>query len=260
LTNVGNPVQTRRYTEEHIDVNEGSVQSTTRNWFLGHWRGETSLGVAYWRNNVLVANARVMIGIAVVFSAVRLHNNNTAPNLWLMAALAAGRDPMPKVWVNVIGDGTTVWLQGTMGEGSADEVRKTLETHPHVDTVMLTSRGGRAAEAEGIALLVRRKHLNTNVRVGCLSACTYVLVAGEHRSAEESAKIGFHRSSLPGLPSEREPHLIQQMVEYYRSAGLPPSFIDRVVAIKPENMWYPTRDELWEARVLNYTPKDEPSK
>jgi hypothetical protein len=49
------------------------------------------------------------------------------------------------------------------------------------------------------------------------------------------------------------------MAEYYRSAGLPTSFIDRVVAIKSENMWYPTRDELWEAGMLNYTPKDEPS-
>jgi hypothetical protein len=87
-------------------------QSTTRNWFLGHWRGETSLGVAYWRNNVLLAHV-VPASLYKVYSTV-------GP---LRSSLR--------------------WA------ASVSDLRKTFETHPHVDTVMLTSRGGRAAESEG---------------------------------------------------------------------------------------------------------------
>jgi len=143
------------------------------NWFLKHWRGEETLGFAYWRNSVVFANilpalagatyfavdpfkyslqtntsvalavritliaiwiwgivgvirsanrhtsrggslgwanvARVMIFISVIGVSIRFYHN--MPGLWLEARLAAGRDPMPKVWINMTltKDGEGIW-------------------------------------------------------------------------------------------------------------------------------------------------------
>ena len=33
-----------------------AVSPPKRNWIIRHWRGEESLGIAYWRNSVLLAN------------------------------------------------------------------------------------------------------------------------------------------------------------------------------------------------------------
>jgi hypothetical protein len=280
---------------------------------LRHWRGEDSLGIAYWRNSVLFANAaptallmfyrsidpfanqvqwesivallleplllliwlwgivgamrsanrhtsrggslfwanaaRLVICIAIISVPVRAYLS-TYPQLKLLAALAAGHDPMPRVWVYIVESGKTLWLQGTLGEGSAEEVRHALATNPQLTTVMLSSRGGRVGEANQIAQMIRQRKLDTTVRGSCLSACTHVLLAGEHRSATESAKIGFHRSTLPGLTTMDEFYLSHRMFIYYRSLGLPSTFVAKVIETPPQSMWYPTQEELLEARVL----------
>jgi hypothetical protein len=48
--------------------------------------------------------------------------DSTLPRLKLIVALAANHDPMPKLWVYIVENGKTPWLQGTLGEGSAEEV------------------------------------------------------------------------------------------------------------------------------------------
>jgi hypothetical protein len=284
-----------------------------RNWFVRHWRGEESLGIAYWRNSVLFANitpwvlltlyplldpfahslrwdstvslllmplalviwvwgivgvirsanrhtkrggsrlwanvARVMVCFGIIGTAVRLYTS--VPSLELLAKLAADHDPIPKVWIYVVDDGKTLWLQGILGEGSAEEVQRAFGANPLVKTVMLSSRGGRAAEAKRIAQIISQKHLDTAVRGSCQSACTYLLLAGEHRAAEASSKIGFHRATFPGITSLGETYSNYRMLAHYRSVGLPSWFIDRAVGTPPTSMWYPTHQELLEARVLS---------
>jgi hypothetical protein len=207
-------------------------------------------GTLLWANV-----ARTMIGIAVFVFVVRL-GTHTIPTMWSMAAIAVGHDPMSKIGVATTSDGKSLWAQNMIGEGSAAAVDQALNSSPRVSTVILSSVGGRITEAESIALLVKQKHLNTTVQGNCLSACTYILLAGAHRSAPQSAKIGFHQATFPGTTNLGQMIIDHQMVDYYRSAGVTQSFIDRVMATPSVSMWYPTRDELIEAGVLNQTSDD----
>ena len=41
-------------------------ETSTPSWFLSHWRGETSLGISYWLNGILLASllpTLILIGI-----------------------------------------------------------------------------------------------------------------------------------------------------------------------------------------------------
>jgi hypothetical protein len=308
-------------TSSEDSIAEIVSPATRTNWILKHWRGEETLGVAYWRNSVLLGGllpllltmiyasvdpfqhslratalagvlirlsrlaiwiwaivgvvrsanhhasrggsrfwanvARVIVGTAVIGTALQLYHGEMA-TLKALAAIGTGHDPMPKVWVNTIKDGAAIWIQGTIGEGSAAEVDLALDKYTRATTVILSSRGGRLVEAELIALQVKQRHLDTTVRGSCVSARTYILLAGYRRSASETSKIGFHQPSFPGMGILTQRALTRQMIKYYQSVELPQSFIDHVAATSPGSVWYPTHDELREARVLNTA--DESSK
>lgn len=301
-----------RADPEEITDNAASLVDKP-NWILRHWRGDEILGIAYWRNSVLLANltpwlvatiyplvnpfsyslrwdstvslvavpllllvwlwgivgamrsanrhasrggsrfwanvARVVMCIAIIGTTIRMYYS--IPAVKLLAALATDHDSMPKAWVYIVDDGKTLWLQGALGEDSAEEVQRALEANPQVKTVMLSSRGGRAAEANRISQMIGQKHLDTTVRGSCLSACTYLLLAGKTRTAPESAKVGFHRATFPGITTIGEIYANSRMTAHYRSAGIASWFIDRTMATPPNSMWYPTHQELLEARVLS---------
>jgi hypothetical protein len=41
------------------------------------------------------------------------------------------------------------------------------------------------------------------------------------------------------------------MQDVYKSAGLPDAFVQLIVQTVPQDMWYPTRDELISSNVIN---------
>jgi hypothetical protein len=285
--------------------------TTTPGWFLSHWHGETSLGISYWLNGILLASllptliviayslidplrhslranalvglvlitlrlglwiwtivgvtrsanrhtsrggklfwanaARVMICIAVVATLINA-KRSLIPEMRLLTAMAIGHDPMDTVNMEAAADGRTITLDGTLGQGSVDKLQKIFYASPDATTLVLNSDGGRAAIAEELALRIRQRHLNTLVEDHCLSACTYLFLAGVKRELGEDADLGFHQPTAPGLITVND--IVREMVEYYRSVGLREWFIDRVVATPPDEMWYPTRRELEEAGVL----------
>ncbi len=284
----------------------------TPSWFLSHWRGETSLGISYWLNGILLGSllptliligysrinpfrhslrvnacvililftlclclwiwtnvgvirsanrhtsrggklfwanvARVMICLAVVLTLVKLERS-LIPQMRLLTAIARGHDPMDTVNVEVTPDGRTIMIEGMLGAGSVDKVQKIIDASPDATTLELNSDGGREQIAEELALRVRQRHLNTSVRDHCVSACTYIFLAGAKRELAEDAELGFHQASALGVVAS-DKKIIQDMVEYYRSAGLRESFIDHIVATPPDDMWYPTRRELENAGVI----------
>ena len=44
--------------------------------------------------------------------------------------------------------------------------------------------------------------------------------------------------------------MTQDMMDVYRTAGLPESFVRRVGTTPPEQMWYPTLEELISSNVI----------
>jgi hypothetical protein len=289
-------------------------QADRPSWFLSHWRGETSLGISYWLNGILLGTAlpnlvlivyslltplrhhfrldavvtlilvaaqislwvwvvvgvirsanrhtsrggklfwantaRVVICISVIVTIVRIESREI-PRIRMLASLAVGRDPLDTVSVDSSTDGRTITLDGTIGIGSVAKFQRVLDASPDATTLILNSDGGREVVAQELALRIGRRHLNTFVEDHCVSACTFLFLAGTKREADDDADLGFHQPTAEGLTSREKTIMIQEMVEYYRSQGLREWFIDRIVATSPENMWYPTPAELKEGGVLN---------
>ena len=284
------------------------------NWFLSHWRGEASLGVAYWLNGLLLgyllpagvtfgfiflnplgnyprvndfavliltvaqlvlwvwvvvgivrsanrhtdrggklfwANvARVLMGISVLGMGFSLHNR-IFPEIRLLSSLAAGHDPFGVVDVQTSADGQIISVDGTIGQGSLDKLQEVLAASPNATTVLLNSDGGREKEAESMSALIRKRQLNTSVEDHCLSACTLVFLGGSKRDVAEDAQLGFHQSTGLVKTDFEQQIAIQEMRQSYRALGVREWFIDRIVATPPDSMWYPTKDELKSAGVLN---------
>jgi hypothetical protein len=168
-----------------------------------------------------------------------------------MASIAAGHDPLDAASVEVTADGRTITFDGTFGGSAVDELQRVIDASPNATTLLLNSDGGRESAAEELALRVRQRHLDTLVQDQCLSACTFVFLAGNKREVADDAALGFHQSTVQGASAMAQTIMDEQMAEYYRSHGVRQWFIDRIVATPPESMWYPTRDELEQAGVLN---------
>jgi hypothetical protein len=188
--------------------------------------------------------------IAVVFGMLSTfgHLSNEGPALREFFLIATGNDPMGPVTVRVLSGGRSVLIAGTMREGSADEATRILAAMPQVETLVLSSRGGRMAEAKALAGIVRARGINTYVEDLCESACTFVFLAGKNRASTRTARIGFHAPAFAGSEGSSE-----YARKVYQDAGLPESFIRRALGVSNKDMWYPSRDELIEAKVITRT-------
>ncbi len=173
------------------------------------------------------------------------------PQMKEYALLASGHDSMKPVEISSMPNGHVLILRGTLGEGSMERFAATVGKTPGLKTVSLNSPGGRLREAKQMAALLKSRQLNTYVEGECSSACTYVFLAGKDRAATPNAHIGFHQPSFAGMGSTELAIASSGMEKYYRAANLPGDFIHRVLQIKPEGMWYPNREELLKANVIN---------
>lgn len=215
----------------------GIVRSANRHTARG--------GKLFWANT-----ARVMMCISVIALAVRLERS-FIPQTRLMASIAAGHDPLDAASVEVTPDGRTITFDGTFGEKAVEELQRVMDASPNATTLVLNSDGGRESAAEELALRVRKRNLNTLVEDHCLSACTFIFLAGSTREIGEDGELGFHLGTVEGISEMGKSIMQVQMAQYYRSHGVRQSFIDHIVATPPESMWYPTEDELKEGGVLN---------
>lgn len=221
----------------------------------GAWRSSSKYaaqgGLFVWAG---VAKAALVVGaIAMTASLVLIY----LPLFAVFAPLAVGYEPLGHVRLTVREQ--AIIVEGVLGTGVADEIGMSLnrsrsftgwanDNAPVVNTLVLSSPGGRLVEAYRLAQMVRYRGLNTYVADICLSACTYVLIAGRDRAAPNGARIGFHSPAIPGLQFTNIGRAYQSRI--YRQAGIPDWFIERVNAIPPEQMWFPTAEELLQAHVL----------
>lgn len=292
-----------------------SPEKLSSNYLVRHWRGELSLGVAYWGGGILalivqsalmavmtqmegnyslravsfadmgvmlfsvlawlwlvvgtwrsadrhvarggasawanVAKFMVVIGFITMVKALSV---NILPQVKELALIASGNDPIGEIVVKVSANGRSVIVNGALREGSADEIQKILDAVPGATSLVLQSNGGRLLEAQQLARAIRDRNLDTYVENQCLSACTFVFLAGKDRAATPNARIGFHQPSFPGLDADAQRLMTQSMMDIYRTAGLPESFIQRIGKTPPEDMWYPTREELIASNVITSVP------
>lgn len=216
---------------------------------VGAWRSAgyhvARGGRAVW---AVVVQFLVVIGAVGTVTNVFLYVLPQTKEHWL---IVSGRDPLGEIGTELTRDGRGLVLTGAFGAGSASKVRGLLDATPEIETIVLESPGGRIVEAVRIAKEVRERKLDTYVETHCQSACTFVFLAGVDRAATATAQIGFHRAFFPGMDPNLDAAMTEHMLEEYRSAGLSDAFLARVRATQSSDMWYPTSDELVEARVVN---------
>ena len=197
--------------------------------------------------------AKGMVLLSILGLAFKLPTN-IVPYVNELALIASGNDPIGDVEIKIAANGRSVMVRGALREGSAAKVQTILDAAPGATLLVLDSNGGRIAEAQQLALVVQTRNLDTYVENLCASACTFVFLAGKNRAATPNARIGFHQPSFPGMDADAQRTMTQEMMDGYRAAGLPNSFLQRIGKTSPEDMWYPTRDELIASNVINSVP------
>lgn len=215
---------------------------------VGIWRSADH-HVARGGMSAWATMAKFMVVVGIIAMAGKL-TTNILPQVKELTLIAIGNDPIGDIVIKVSANGQSVIVIGTLREGSAAEVQKILDAAPGATSLVLSSNGGRLFEAQQLARAVRNRNLDTYVKDQCISACTYVFLAGRDRAAAPNARIGFHQPSFPGLDTNTQRSMTQDMMDVYRSAGLPEAFLQRIVKTSPEDMWYPTREELIDSNVI----------
>ena len=251
-----------RYLTEKITSGSGSLQSlaivvlvylcvsallwvwsSVGVWRSAHWHRRRG-GAPGWG---FAARALIVL----TFVTTLLRSQDIVLQVAEFGQLAAGRDPVGEIAdMKVSKGGRELVLDGAIAAGAAQRFETMLHAHPRVDTLVLTSPGGRILEAERIAAMVRARRLRTQVDAVCMSACTNILLAGEERTAEERARIGFHAPSFPGFNAAELREGVAEMRKAYLAAGVRPEFVQRALTTPAESMWFPSHYELETAGVL----------
>lgn len=212
-------------------------------WRSAYWHRRRG-GSAGWG---FAARALVLLGAL----GITLRAGDVGLQAAELGKLARGEDSIGKVAeMKVSPDGQEIVLNGNLALGAADRFDSVLSSAPKARTLVLTSPGGRIFEAQRIAEAVRKRGLDTRVDDACMSACTDILLAGHSRSAPARARIGFHQPDFPGLSQGERSQATMEMHDRYIAAGVKEQFVWRAMTPPPQNMWFPTPEELVDANVL----------
>jgi hypothetical protein len=167
-----------------------------------------------------------------------------------MASIIAGDTRLPSYNIRLLPGGTEIVFRGGLRAGCAEELERILSAAPQVKVLHIESPGGRINEAKRIGQLVRQRGLTTYTSGYCLSAATLVLMSGKERVVAPGAKVGFHQGTLPGATAVQRLIIDSLVRATMHSAGVSDEFTERVLATPSNQMWYPTFEEMREARVL----------
>ena len=112
--------------------------------------------------------------------------------LLILALFALGPTIANAASVKLHGD--TVYVSGPIEFDDLSLAEYLFHFGPQVRTVSLDSPGGNIAVAQYAAKIISFRGLDTRTERGkeCASACVLLLLAGKHRSVDQTAGIGVH--------------------------------------------------------------------
>ncbi|HEX9049324.1 MAG TPA: hypothetical protein VF841_02215 [Anaeromyxobacter sp.] len=217
-------------------------------WLLvGIWRSARAHpsrgGSAFWASaaRVVTVFGWLSFGSIAVFRVV--------PQVTEFGKVAFGRSELSDTRVRVIRDGAEVEVNGLLGFGIAEELRRALDANPGIRVVHLNSNGGRIAEAMELAKLIRERKLVTYVATQCLSACVTAFAAGEERWISRKSVLGLHAPSMPGMTPEEVRAATAEERRFLESRGIDRAFLARGFQTAPDDMWRPPNAEVLKARL-----------
>lgn len=202
-------------------------------------------GKAFWANFTKLMLALGLLGM--LGNAIGMR---AAFGDYVRTALGSQRGPATTFQLRA--DGRSLLLQGGINDDSAERLIQQLDAAPGVRTLVLHSNGGWVMQGRMLARIIAARGLDTYVEQDCSSACTIAFLAGRSRAADPVARIGFHAFHSMGSLSDRLTLSTDEKLarETYGKAGLPQQFINRIVATKPSDIWYPSHAEMLQAGVL----------
>ena len=216
---------------------------------VGIWRSADKHsqrgGKAFWAG---LAKVMVVLGL---LRAAGDFTTQGIPVISEGAQLFVGIDKTPPHQIRLLRDGTELELAGGMPFGTTDAVKKFLDAAPAVQIIHLNSQGGRMNEAYQLYKTIKERNLSTYTSADCVSACSLAFLAGRERYLGESGRLGFHSTSIGELSGEVAKDLNDEVRQTLRTHGVPNSFINRALSTSPKDMWYPSKDELLEAKVID---------
>tara|TARA_R110002096_G_scaffold46032_4_gene123010 strand:- start:2922 stop:3776 length:855 start_codon:yes stop_codon:yes gene_type:complete len=169
-------------------------------------------------------------------------------------------DPIPEPFVDPAiitlprsSDGGEVFLNGPITLKQYNAFRDIRDVNS-LRTVTLDSQGGNIFAARGFHRLIVERGLNTNVINDCFSACTIIFIAGKNRTADPSARFGFHsyayRFNFTGQQIDVVAEQTKDVARFQR-INTPETFISKIFATPASEIWIPSRAELITANILN---------
>lgn len=216
---------------------------------VGVWRSADKYsqrgGKAFWAEL-----AQMMVALSFLFTAGNFITQGI-PLISEGAKLFVGIDDTPPHQIRFLRDGTELELAGGMPFGTTDAVKKLLNAAPAIKIIHLNSQGGRINEAFQLYKMIKERNLSTYTSADCVSACSIAFLAGRERYLGESGRLGFHSVSIGGLGGEVVKELNDEVRQTLQARGVPNSFIDRALSTSPKDMWYPSKDELLKAKVID---------
>ena len=156
------------------------------------------------------------------------------------------------------GDAVAVLFKGAFDFGGTATLTAALDAAPHARLVVFNSPGGRPMVADGIAQVIRARHLDTTVETYCASACTIAYLAGTVRTAERRARFGFHLGTGPVFADMAATIVIQLERKWFLRGGASLSFAERALHAPNPDPYFAPLDELMAAgyihRVVDASP------
>jgi hypothetical protein len=215
---------------------------------VGIWRSADKHsqrgGKAFW-----AGLAKVIVVLTLLHAAVDFTTQGI-PYISEGAKLFVGIDNTPPHQIRLLRNGTELELAGGMPFGTTDAIKKFLDAAPTVQVIHLNSQGGRLGEAYQLYKTIKERNLTTYTSADCVSACSFAFLAGRKRYLGESGRLGFHSTSI-GESEKVDKEFNDEVRQTLQTHGVPNSFIDRALSTSPKDMWYPSKDELLEAKVID---------
>ncbi len=199
----------------------------------------------FWPN---VAFVLVLLGIVATITKLP----TLLPAIWSEFTMALVPDPYNRYSFDISGDGTTLYVRGTLGFSFPAEFKSQLKEHPQVHTVIFDSLGGRMHSGLLVGEILSQGSYSTQVETKCASACVFAFMGGTHRTLGPLAKMGFHHPGWPSMISEQYVQAeITHEKEFLGRRGVRSDFIEHAYATAFKDLWVPTTKELFDAGIIN---------
>ena len=206
-------------------------------------------GTSWWIYGVMLVCAiltLVKIPDTIIPPVGEITRNQLSKNL--------KQQQLEKYRLDVIPEQNLVRLDGSIELGVTELLINILQQYPRTSFLQLNSDGGNIFAARGLAQLIEKQGLKTQVTQTCNSACTLVYIAGARRTIGPEGRLGFHQYRLlagyPDTFTNPDSEQDKDRLFFFRK-GVTQDFLDRIYSSAADSIWYPDQQMLLGAGVVH---------